>query len=118
MHYRLFVSGSTASFSQSIDVKTLTAFAGPTVQYGLEWATTVQPLVAQTTPALILECPSLRSTNTWASWSKAHAGVLALLPAKDTLEYGEALDTPYLQSSALCGVFRGDQLNRLGSLDF
>ncbi len=118
MHYRLFVSSSAAAFSYQVDVQTLTAFAGKTVSYGLEWATTVQPLVAQTTPALILECPSLRATNTWASWSKAPAGVLALLPARDTLEYGEALDTPYLQSSALCGVFRGDELNRLGSLDF
>ena len=46
MHYRLFVSGSSASFSQAVDVKTLTAFAGKTVRYGLEWATTVQPLDA------------------------------------------------------------------------
>ena len=98
-----------------MDVRPLTEFAGKTVHYGLEWATTVQPLAAKTIPALILECPSLRATNTW---SKSQAAVLALLPTKDTLEFREALDSPYLQSSALCGVFRGDELNRLGSLDF
>ena len=44
--------------------------------------------------------------------------MLALLPRKDSLEYGEAMDSPYLQISSLCGVFRGDEPNRLGALDF
>ncbi len=118
MHFRLHVSASSPSFSHAVGVETLTALADRTVHYGLEWATPVLTLTAQTTPALMLECPSLRTTNTWCSWTGAPLAVLAMLPARDTQEYGEALDTPYLQSSTLCGVFRGDELNRLGSLDF
>ena len=118
MHYRLHVSASSTSFSQAVDVETLTALADRTVHYGLEWATPVRPPTAQTTPALMLESPSLRTTNTWCSWTWGPLAVLALLPRKDSLEYGEATDSPYLQSSSLCGVFRGDELNRLAALDF
>ena len=118
MHFRLQVPASAPSFTHQVDVRTLTAFSERTVYWGLEWSTPITTVTLNNATALMLECASLRMPNTWASWSRAPAAVLALYPLGYAREYGRSYDSPYLQSSSICGVSHGDTLNRLGTLDF
>ena len=134
VHHRIFVStlglpvSSRADFAWDIsNYSTLKDFSGKTVHFALEWLTPIAASEINNDYAfdanhpwgLILELTNIPQFNTYTSWSRNTSSVLAVLPGYvGTGYYGVQQDTPYLQTTALGGLTRGDDLARKGELEF
>ena len=134
MHYRLYIdpqqriSGSLHEFTvDTSKVTSLTDFSeNQTLYFGVEWCS---PIVASEVDidyrqnysnpyALLLEC-DIPHHNTYQSWTRGTSSVITLITSHlQTGYHGLSRDSPYLQSSALCGITRSDVLAKRGQLSF
>ena len=130
MHHRIYISsvgGSTESLVYSIsDYTTFNEFVGKAIYIGFEWITPIAgsdfiqnfKFDIRHPNGIMLVLNNIKSHNQATSWNGI-GSILALLPGYvGTGYYGVSQDAPYLQSSALPIISRGDDLRTRSTLEF